>query len=244
LQIIFRKNRANKLLKSGALSDVCILVNDAKFPCHKFPLACASEFFEKLLQKDGLETGEVRLENTTPDVFEIVLNFIYTENSEPIGILSSEALVEVLQCSNMWMIFELEDICTRLLQEKLKDMNPNFLIELFEVFHGINNETMITTILRVNKAQLDCPSSLELEIDYFQKYLQLTSDCLPEYKRFAMVEKLIEKKQDPTNYLHLLKDIDYRKMSIQEFRDGPGISNLLSDKDKYEYISQIALGEN
>ncbi|XP_039487693.1 kelch repeat and BTB domain-containing protein 4 [Drosophila santomea] len=74
-----RSSRGIKLMKSGLFSDVCIRIDCTGFQCHKIILACASEFFEKLFQKD---LKEFLLDGTTPEVFQIFLDFMYAPDDK------------------------------------------------------------------------------------------------------------------------------------------------------------------
>lgn len=146
----FRKKRSAELLNSSIFLDICIQVEDTKFECHRFVLACASEFFEKLFVNDGAETGKVRLGDTTPQVFEIILNVIYTESDEPLQNLDYAKLLDVLICANMWLIHEVEDLCTELLKKRVVGADPDVLIEYFEVFYLLNNEEFLSIIIKVH----------------------------------------------------------------------------------------------
>lgn len=138
------------MLKSGLFSDICILVKDSKFACHRFMLARASEFFEKLFQKDGLENGSVRLEETTPQVFQIIQNIIYTEKNELLTGLESDILIQVLKNTNMWLIREVEQCCTELLRKRAENMSFELLIELYAEFFLLDNNSFLKEIIEVS----------------------------------------------------------------------------------------------
>lgn len=273
---IFRKNRKTELLKSGLFTDICILVEDAKFPCHRFMLASASEFFEKMFQKDELDTGEVRLEETTAEVFQIILNFIYTEDEEYLKNLDYTILLKIVQNANMWLLSEVEQSCIKLLRIKAKVMEPELLIELYAVFYLLNNTSFLEELIEVcmyicaicilagyfvlksivtlNLFQLlgeisfSHETSLnvfELSFDCLKDFVQNTSQIFTESERFSMVESWAQKNasqhNSTDNYNSILSTIDFKKMAVKEFRDGPGKSKLLADIDKYEIVSEIAL---
>lgn len=260
------------MLKSGLFSDICILVKDSEFPCHRFMLARSSEFFEKLFQKDGLETGRVRLEDTFPQVFQIILNFIYTEKKEVLTGLTSNTLVKILKNANMWLISEVEECCIELLRKKAENMNAQSLIYLYAEFYLLENKNFLKNIIDVSiiiahrlfflkiycycelfqllqKQSVSDVTALKvsnLRFDCFKDFVQSTSHIFSEINRFAMVECWILKNVDfqyscIDDYKCIISTIDFMKMTIQQFRDGPGKSILLSDKDKYEKVSEIAI---
>ncbi|KAH8314622.1 hypothetical protein KR074_000723, partial [Drosophila pseudoananassae] len=246
----FRKSRGAEMLKTGLFCDICILVEDVKFPCHRFMLARASEFFEKMFQKDGIDTGEVRLEDTTSKVFQIILNFIYTEKTELLTGLDYTTLVKVLQKANMWLISEVEKICTDLLRKKAEKMKPEILVEMFAIFYLLNNKSFLIEIIKLLEQQsVSDVTSLKvftLGFDCFNEFVRSTSHIFPDSKRFAMVESWILKNEDFQysslgEHQSMLSTINFKNMTIQEFRHGPGKSKLLADIDKYEIMSEIAI---
>ncbi|KAH8318547.1 hypothetical protein KR067_010635, partial [Drosophila pandora] len=240
----FRKKRSAEFLNSSLFSDICIQVEDTKFECHRFVLACASEFFEKLFLIDGAETGKVLLGETTPQVFEIILTFIYTENVEPFQNLDYSELLDILICANMWLIREVEDLCTELLKKRLIGADPDALIEFFEVFYLLNNEEFLSKIIesfRLRRVSfIDIPNLFDLGFICFEGFLQIISHIVPETQRFSLVEKWIQSNGSQEHTESLLRVIDFNNMTVQEFYSGPGKSNLLSDRDKYEIMSKLA----
>ncbi|KAH8328336.1 hypothetical protein KR067_008124, partial [Drosophila pandora] len=249
----FRNKRGAEMLKSGLFSDICILVKDSKFACHRFMLARASEFFEKLFQKDGLENGSVRLEETTPQVFQIIQNIIYTEKNELLTGLESDILIQVLKNANMWLIREVEQFCTELLRKRAENMNFELLIELYAAFFLLDNKSFLKEIIKLLQKQSDQSNETfskvsNLSFNCFKDFVQSTSHIYSESTRFAMVESWFLKNVDfesssINDYQDIISIIDFKKMTIKEFTDGPGKSILLADKDKYEILSEIA-GKN
>ncbi|KAH8242099.1 hypothetical protein KR026_002162, partial [Drosophila bipectinata] len=240
----FRKTRSTEFLGSRLFSDICIQVDDTKFECHRFVLACASEFFEKVFLNDGAEMSQVLLGDTTPQVFEIILNFIYTENDEPFQNLTYSELLDIIICANMWLIREVEELCTDLLKKKVYGVDSVGLIEFFEVFYLLNNEEFLLKIIKIFEhrsfTQVDIQNLFRLGFSCFEEFLRNISHIVPETQRFDIMEKWIQTNDSQDHTENLLKVIDFNKMTIQEFCSGPGKSNLLSDRDKYEIISNLA----
>ncbi|KAH8242096.1 hypothetical protein KR026_001762, partial [Drosophila bipectinata] len=247
----FRKHRGAEMLKSGLFSDICILVGDSKFPCHRFMLARTSEFFEKLFQRDGVDSGEVRLEDTEPEVFQIILNFIYTEEEELFENLDYTILLKIVQAAHMWLIREVEEICTDRLGELAEDMEPEHLMELYAEFYLLDNKIFLDGIIGLlQKRSVSDATSLIMELGYdcLKDFVQKSSKIFSESERFAMVESWIQKHAKQPNstdeYVSILSSIDFKNMTIQQFRDGPGKSKLLADVDKYEIMTEIATKES
>lgn len=137
---IFRSSRGIKLMKSGHFSDVCIRIDCISFRCHKIILACASEFFERLFQEDS---EEFLLDGTTPEVFQIFLDFIYAPNDDQFGNLEPDVLMCLLKCANMWLAVEIEERCIDILLDLSPDMDPDALIALFAVSHCEDHKVLM-----------------------------------------------------------------------------------------------------
>ncbi|XP_017122891.1 BTB/POZ and MATH domain-containing protein 6 [Drosophila elegans] len=244
-------SRPTKLLKSGLFTDICIRVDCTSFSCHKIVLACASEFFEKLFQKDGLQTGEVTLEGTTPKIFKIFLDFIYTPGNCQFSKLESEVLMSLLKCANMWLAMEVENICHKILYQKCEDMQPDELIKLYAVSYQINNRPLMKRSIKFLQNEwpneMDCQSTVGMGIDCFKEYFQTTIEIYHPLRRFAMVENWIkgnafdsESASKSEQITNIVKSIDFEQMSLDEFYNGPGKSNVLSDSDKFEIMYKMA----
>lgn len=82
------------------------------------------------------------------------------------------------------------------------------------------------------------------------KFIQSISHIFRERERFDMVEKWIQthfrldKLFDEYMDATLLNEIDFTKMSLNEFQNGPGLSNILSNATKFNVISEITLNMN
>lgn len=143
------KERALEIYESGIFSDISILVGESKFNCHKYALAAVSDFFKNLFLQKDFKTEEFRIKDTTSQVFQIIVRFIYTENEEPFKNLDYSILLKIVKCAYMWQIFELEKICTKLLMKQLINMESKALIEYYEVFYQIENNSFLAEIIKV-----------------------------------------------------------------------------------------------
>ncbi|XP_043069222.1 BTB/POZ domain-containing protein 1-like isoform X2 [Drosophila bipectinata] len=213
-------------------------------------LARTSEFFEKLFQRDGVDSGEVRLEDTEPEVFQIILNFIYTEEKELFKNLDYTILLKIVQAAHMWLIREVEEFCTNILGTLAVFMKPELLMELYAGFYLLDNKIFLDGIIGLlQKRSVSDATSLIMELGYdcLKDFVQKSSKIFSESERFAMVESWIQKHAKQPNstdeYVSILSSIDFKKMTVQQFRDGPGKSKLLADVDKYEIMTEIATKE-
>ncbi|KAH8270494.1 hypothetical protein KR018_010818, partial [Drosophila ironensis] len=232
------KSRAVELLESELFSDVCIIVNDTKFRCHKVFLASASEFFEKLFQN---ESDEIRLEGPTPEAFKVILDFIYRENEEIVEKTNLPELLSVIDCAHMWLINVLLDLSLETLCKRIHTVPSESLMEIFERAYLRDQKSLMHKIVSVIRDRPKAPSeTCKLSLKCFRGYLDLLA-WTPE-ELFGMIDNWFEKnpnENNPINVGYLLRLIPFHEMSSAEFQRGPGISKLLSYKDKYEILSEI-----
>ncbi|XP_017122443.1 kelch-like protein 7 [Drosophila elegans] len=259
-------NRILDLRKHGLFSDIVIRIGSFKFQCHKIVLACASQFFEMLFQREGLQTGEVVLQDTTPDIFEIFLDYIYTKDAEALDCLETILLLSLFKCANMWLAYEVEKICEQVCLIRIDAMEPAELVQLFAVSFHLGNEYLYSRIIGIlhKKRSIDCPEALKLGIDCFMKYFEMTGE-MTVADRFDMLEKWVNKnmpevtgvvvfsvhgKSNPKieDFLSvtdfdkitvMLNDIDLMEMSFHEFYCQAAKSNMLNHSDQIELMYQI-----
>lgn len=125
------------------------MVGESKFNCHRYALACVSDFFKNLFLQKDFKTEEFRIKDTTSEVFQIILRFVYTANDEPLKNLDNNILLKIVKCANLWQICELENICTELLMKELIKMESKELIEFYEVFYQMDNNHFLAEIIKV-----------------------------------------------------------------------------------------------
>ncbi|XP_052848949.1 kelch-like protein 40a isoform X2 [Drosophila gunungcola] len=261
-------NRILDLRKHSLFSDIVIRIGSSNFKCHKIVLACASQFFEMLFQREGLQTGEVVLQDTTPDIFEIFLDYIYTRDVDVLNCLETELLLSLFKCANMWLACEVEKICEQIFLNRIDAMKPAELVQLFAVSFHLGKEFLYPRTIGMlhKKRSIVCPETLKLGIDCFMKYFEMTCE-MTEGERFDMLDKWVNKnmpevtgvvvfsvhgKSNPkiedfpsvTDFdkiTVMLNDIDLTEMSFYEFYCQAAKSNLLNHSDQIELMYQIGI---
>nr|XP_017019424.1 uncharacterized protein LOC108072699 [Drosophila kikkawai] len=252
--------RDASLLKSGDFADVCVRVGDSKFSCHKIVLAKASEFFEKLFKNDGLQSGEVVLEQPTPKLFKIFLDYIYTWDDEPLRHLTLKELSCLLENSNMWIAVQVEKTCEGIILDRCRSTGSRELIELYRLAHLLDKKSIMDRVIKImQNNEMDHSGIYYMGIDCFTEYFKSTTQ-LNESKRFNMAEKWILKNVSPIRgsyysinipsnsepvsvtgkVTRILENIRFEIMSLDAFYNGPGKSKLLADSRKVEIIYEIA----
>lgn len=103
-------------------ADVDITVGGAKkktFKCHSLILILNSNYFETLTQKSEIKGYSFCIPNIDPDIFEGILDFMYSGEME----LRSEFIPEVFSASVLLRLDELRQICLRYMLHSLSEDN-------------------------------------------------------------------------------------------------------------------------
>ena len=84
------------LLKSGAGSDVTLVVDGKRYPLHRLVLSTRCEVFERLFEHD--KRAEIELYETTPRALECFVEYLYTDNCT----LNLDNTVDVARLAHMY----------------------------------------------------------------------------------------------------------------------------------------------
>merc|ERR1719317_1266682 len=109
------------LLKDPKHSDLVLVCEGEKIAAHKALLSCRSPVFDRMLQtcmKEG-NTGEIIIEDITPNTLRILLGFIYTGTVDDI----TEGVEEVLYAADKYEMISLVDICVENMKESASPEN-------------------------------------------------------------------------------------------------------------------------
>ncbi|RWS03633.1 hypothetical protein B4U79_19114, partial [Dinothrombium tinctorium] len=98
----------SKLYLSAHLSDIAIVIDDEKIPCHKTILAATSPFFEKCLF-DEKHVGDELILETSKQSFLVALKFMYTGEME-FDNIDEDHLIELFSFSKLLQIKPLVDL--------------------------------------------------------------------------------------------------------------------------------------
>ena len=110
-----------KYFKNTDLSDVTLNVDSVSFPAHKFVLSARSCVFAAMFQHDMLENRKnaVDIPDIKSNVFEIVLNFIYTGDASGVNKFSGE----ILSAAEKYQLELLKVRCEDAMIEELSTKN-------------------------------------------------------------------------------------------------------------------------
>ncbi|XP_051173141.1 speckle-type POZ protein-like [Leptopilina boulardi] len=123
-------------LISDVLSDVSFQIENKEFPAHKIILAAASPVFEKMFTHQMKEniTNNVQIEDTDPDVFKEMLNYIYMGKVENLNSMA----FDLYELANKYEITKLQIICEESLENCLDVDNVTFILEFADRHNSVN----------------------------------------------------------------------------------------------------------
>ncbi|XP_051161489.1 speckle-type POZ protein-like [Leptopilina boulardi] len=129
-------NNFKPFLMSDHLSDVTFKIDNKEFPAHKIMLASASPVFEKMFSHQMKEniTNTVELNDTDPDAFKEMLNFIYTGNVDNLDNVAFGLYI----LANKYDISKLKIICEQYLEKCLAVYNVISIFELSDRYNSLH----------------------------------------------------------------------------------------------------------
>jgi speckle-type POZ protein len=123
-------SQLEELFKKMPLSDATFNINGRKFAAHKTILAMRSEVFAAMFlhPTKEVQTGEVKVDDIDPDVFQEVLRYLYTglTRSTTMDIMAPE----LLAAADKYMLDELKTRCETHLIRKMSAKNCLDLLTL------------------------------------------------------------------------------------------------------------------
>ncbi|XP_068621396.1 uncharacterized protein [Battus philenor] len=106
-------DRINKLLVSYEWSDCTFFVCDKKFKAHKLILGISSPVFEAMFYGPLSSNNDVIITDIEPDIFQQMLNYIYTDK---VDITTIEEAFELLYVSRKYLLDPLSEVCIKYVQ--------------------------------------------------------------------------------------------------------------------------------
>lgn len=109
-------DRVKKLLISYEWSDCCFSVCGKDFKAHKLILCISSPVFEAMFYGPLSSSDCVVVPDIEPDIFQQLLNFMYTDKVE---LRSIEEALELLYAAKKYLLDELTDMCTTYVKDHM-----------------------------------------------------------------------------------------------------------------------------
>ncbi|XP_059151051.1 kelch-like protein 24 [Physella acuta] len=111
----------DQMRTDSSYSDIVIIIEDYRFPCHKVILAAGSPYFKSMFAS-GMEESrkkEIEIKQIDPSVFGLVILFIYTGNVE----ISSSTVQELFIQAQLFQINTLVELCVKYLEKSMSELN-------------------------------------------------------------------------------------------------------------------------
>ena len=103
------------MLDHGKFLDCVVRVGEREFPCHRLVLAACSPYFRARFLEEPEHTGELRLEEVSPDVVAQVLHYLYTSEIS----LDEVSVQDLFAAAHRFQIPSIFTICVSFLQKRL-----------------------------------------------------------------------------------------------------------------------------
>lgn len=109
-------DRVKKLLVSYEWSDCSFSVAGQKFKAHKLILGISSPVFEAMFYGPLSSNDDILITDIQPDIFQLILNYIYTDTVE---ISTIDQAFELLYASRKYLLEHLTEICIAYIQANI-----------------------------------------------------------------------------------------------------------------------------
>ncbi|XP_067928958.1 ankyrin repeat and BTB/POZ domain-containing protein 1-like [Watersipora subatra] len=135
--------------------DLCIMVNDFKFMCHKAFFCLRSDYFKALLRDHfdenvGGQVECINLQDINVDVFKCILYYIYTDNCQ----LTEEIVFEVLCKADMYLLPGLKKLCALFVEDIIEKENIFAVLEMSRLFNLPKLEDRCAAFIAENLEQV------------------------------------------------------------------------------------------
>lgn len=159
-----------KLLISKKNSDVVILVGDKKFDAHRFILTTRSCVFEAMFSYDTKEKKEkeVTITDIDGEIFEKLLEYIYTDKVEDLDIFAEE----LLEASDKYQLQGLKEMCEDSLAKTLSIENAIRILILADRHNAKHLKEFAMNYAVINLATLKTTEDYEA-LRKFQPFLEI-----------------------------------------------------------------------
>ncbi|KAG5675445.1 hypothetical protein PVAND_005349 [Polypedilum vanderplanki] len=158
-------------IRNDDLKDFTINVRTRQFKGHKFILASRSQVFAEIF-KNNKDADNLKLNNVSPEVFQIVFDFIYTNE---LPNLDEDTLVQIITISE---------------QLKIKILTKHVEEELLMMVNTENVSKMLKLSEKFNLKKLKQKSTSDRE-----QVRMLNEDTEKMQKELMAIKKMLEKKE-------------------------------------------------
>lgn len=136
-------DRVKKLLVSFEWSDCTFSVADQKFKAHKLILGISSPVFEAMFYGPLSTDDDIQITDIHPDIFQLILNYIYTDKVE---ITSIEHAFELLYASRKYLLEHLGEMCIAYIQDNISVDN---VVEILNYPDYLQDKQLVSYSLKL-----------------------------------------------------------------------------------------------
>lgn len=143
------ENDISNLLQTGLLSDVTFDVAGKRFKVHRNILSARCEYFKAMFTSGLKEStdSEIEIQDIEPHVFEIILQFIYTEKlPDNLESVAKDLLVG----ADKYQLQELVKICENHLTQKITMENCAELLVFSDLYRQNRLKQMVIAFIKAN----------------------------------------------------------------------------------------------
>ncbi|XP_072936735.1 BTB/POZ domain-containing protein 6-A-like [Epargyreus clarus] len=136
-------DRVNKLLVSYEWSDCSFSVSGKKFKAHKLILGISSPVFEAMFYGPLSSSDDISITDIEPEIFQLLLNYIYTDKVE---ITSIDEAYELLYVSRKYLLENLTEICISYIQS---NMTVDNIVTILNYPDYMQDNKLLTSSLKL-----------------------------------------------------------------------------------------------
>lgn len=241
-------SRVKKLLDTFEWSDCSFSVGEKIFKAHKLILGISSPVFEAMFYGPLSTEKDIMITDIEPDVFQLILNYIYTDNVE---ITSTDQAFDLLYASKKYFLDHLTETCIGYIQANVSVDNvievlnyPDYMHDNKLTSHALKlfgehanylfqeKKNLITN--QSMRAILECNKMNILEKDLI-KHVFEWSACFCEQKSVPVT---IEKRREMLNKHGLFKLLRFKALSVDDLQDIFTDQNNLLSPSEFEDINK------
>lgn len=151
---------------------------------HKYMLCSRSPVFYTMIEGSLPETGEIDIPDIDPETFNILLEYIYSDNIN----ISKDKVGRVLYASEKYMLPKLKCACEMLLESLVCSSDAPIVLQTAHSFNMPDLlQESLNYILKCPKQCLNCQEALELSQECMEMILKSDELMLSEADIFTFV---------------------------------------------------------
>merc|ERR1719203_1570149 len=163
----------------SSFSDLTIFCGDQKFLCHKIVLASRSDVFKDLLGSGSIES-ELEITDSSPDIFKVVLDHIYT------GKIANDATTNTTELFRLAMKYNLQVLakaCEITLLGQLSDNNATDTLITLDTHKSTSNaKNEVMKYIAVNATDI-------MDTEKFKEFAKEHPDLMLEVFRSSILNQ-------------------------------------------------------